>query len=111
MRVAAGTWRLLGARPQRYVDIARPSNNADARVITLSYALYRDFRPQPEGGEGLCLELKRRGLTAQRDGPLLPHGIAIGRLMYIQYTAASAVSPCAKIGSVAHAELVQSFPS
>jgi len=91
MRVAAGTRRLLGARPQRYVDIARPSNNAGARVIAPTTARDTDFRPQPEGGEGLCLAPLRHGLAAQRDGWISAHGVAIGRLMYIQYTAASAV--------------------
>jgi hypothetical protein len=50
-----------------------------------------DFRPQPEGGEGLCLEPLRQGLAAQRDGAILTHGVAIGRLVDIKYTAASAV--------------------
>jgi hypothetical protein len=40
----------------------------------------------------------------------LPHGVAIGRLVDVKYTAASAGSPCTKIAAVAHAELVQSFP-
>ncbi len=91
MRVAAGTQRMLGARPQRYVDIARPSNNAGARVIAPTVARYIDFRPQPEGGEGLCLGAPRYALAAQRDGAL-SSGFAAAR------------------PSVAHAELVQSFP-
>ena len=88
-----------------------PLSLAGARVIALSYPGDRDFRPQPEGGEGLCVEPLWHGLAAQRDGWILAHGVAIGRLMYIQYTAACAVSPCAKIPAVAHAELVQCFPS
>jgi hypothetical protein len=40
----------------------------------------------------------------------LTQAIAIGRLVDVKYTAASAGSPCAKIAAVAHAELVQSFP-
>jgi hypothetical protein len=39
------------------------------------------------------------------------HGFAIGRLVDIQYTAASAVSPCTKIATVAHAGLAQSYPN
>jgi hypothetical protein len=39
------------------------------------------------------------------------HGIDIGHLVGVKHTAASAVSPCTKIATVAHAGLVQSFPS
>jgi hypothetical protein len=77
----------------------------------LSYPEHRGFRPQPEGGEGF-FALAASGFASppKGTGRVLAHGIAIGRLMYIQYTAPSAVSPCAKIAAVAHAELGQSFP-
>jgi hypothetical protein len=68
-----------------------PLSLAGARVIALSYPGDRDFRPQPEGGEGLCLERRRHGLAAKRDGWILAHGVAIGRLVDVKYTAASAV--------------------
>jgi hypothetical protein len=39
------------------------------------------------------------------------HGIAIGRLVDVKYTAADAVSPCTKIATVAHAGINQRLPS
>ena len=45
-----------------------------------------------------------------RDGVIFAHGIAIGRLVGVKHTAATAVSPCTKIATVAHAGLAQSFP-
>ena len=43
-------------------------------------------------------------------GRVFAHGIAIGRLVDVKYTAASAGSPCTKIAAVAHVQLLQSFP-
>jgi hypothetical protein len=39
------------------------------------------------------------------------HGIAIGRLVDVKYTAADAVSPCTKIATVAHAGINLRLPS
>jgi hypothetical protein len=72
---------------------------------------FADFRPQPGGGEAFALN---PSMTASPPGgtrAIFAHGFAIGRLVDVQYTAASAVSPCPKIATVAHAGLVQSFPS
>jgi hypothetical protein len=84
---------MLGARPQQYVDIARPRNNAGARVFEMTCPRHDGFWPQPEG-----------------TGRVLAHGVTIGRLVDIKYTAASAVSPCAKIAAVAHAGIDQRVP-
>ncbi len=44
-------------------------------------------------------------------GRVFAHGIAIGRLVDVKYTAASAGSPCTKIAAVAHAGIDQRVPS
>ena len=70
-----------------------------------------DFRPQPEGGEAFASSPRRAASPPGGTGRVFAHGIAIGRLVGVKYTAASAGSPCTKIATVAHAELAQSYPS
>ena len=60
----------------------------------------------------MAVALESRGPASPPGGTgrVFVHGFAIGRLVDVKYTAASAVSPCTKIATVAHAGLAQSFP-
>ena len=69
-----------------------------------------NFRPQPEGGEHFSPWTLAYQLAVQRDGVIFAHGIAIGRLVGNKHTAASAISPCTKIATVAHAGTGQRPP-
>jgi hypothetical protein len=70
-----------------------------------------DFRPQPEGGEAFAVNTHFAASPPGGTGRVFMHGIAIGRLVGVKHTAASAVSPCTKIATVAHAGILQRLPS
>ena len=69
-----------------------------------------DFRPQPEGGEAFVLNSRFAASPPGGTGRVFAHGVAIGRLVDVKYTAASAVSPCTKIATFAHAGTGQRLP-
>src|SRR5512134_823460 len=70
-----------------------------------------DFRPQPEGGEAFALNSRLAASPPGGTGRIFVHGIAIGRLVDVQYTAAAAFSPCTKIAIVAQAGVSQRLRS
>jgi hypothetical protein len=94
------------------MSISQGRATTPAPVSSCNRTLRRyDFRPQPEAASASRLKGLRAGSPPKGTGRVFLHGVAIDRLVGIKHTAASAVSPCTKIATVAHAGIGQRLPT